>query len=175
MLSSKETFLQSSNIDELPIHQSCIFALVSVSFCLFQYLNHVLPIEDKLVKSHRDVQADEPAEKHHCRDIKLYRSVGCHAQASPPVWRHTTGSHPFFCLWQLFRRRWHSQGDRGEGRSSGSEGPQLPSESDGGFAASLSCMSHQSHLLAIKVSDTDSHQSQSQIGSNRTNPNPATT
>lgn len=38
-----------------------------------EYLNHLLPLEDKAVKSHRDVCGDELAEKHHCADIKLYR------------------------------------------------------------------------------------------------------
>ncbi|CAN8005005.1 unnamed protein product [Ixodes hexagonus] len=37
------------------------------------YWNHLLPLDDKVVKSHRDVSADTLAEKQHCADIKLYR------------------------------------------------------------------------------------------------------
>lgn len=38
-----------------------------------EYLNHLLPLEDKVVKNHRDMSGDELAEKQHCADIKLYR------------------------------------------------------------------------------------------------------
>lgn len=38
-----------------------------------EYFNQLLPLEDKLVKSHRDVLTDEAAEKHHRGDVKLYR------------------------------------------------------------------------------------------------------
>lgn len=40
-----------------------------------QYFNHLLPLEDKLVKSHREVLKDEAAESQHRGDVKLYRQA----------------------------------------------------------------------------------------------------